>query len=113
MIDEINAAGAQLSRTASAPGGASRADDPLSQVVRVLNGHLAQLQVIDAGAEELRRKVAAAQREGGRFAAGGSQGLGASGSFGSGGGGGGSMYSSGVMGGSAAEDFYRSYVGRR
>jgi nuclear pore complex protein Nup62 len=34
----------------------------LSQIVRVLNGHLTQLQWIDANASALQAKVAAAQK---------------------------------------------------
>lgn len=60
MIEEINDASAKLS---SANPAASRADDPLAQIVRVLNGHLTQLQTIDLGAAALQAKVAAAQRE--------------------------------------------------
>ncbi len=35
----------------------------LSQIVRVLNGHLSQLQWIDTNAAALQAKVAAAQKE--------------------------------------------------
>lgn len=64
----------------------------LSQVVRVLNNHLAQLQQIDQGAAALQAKVAAAQKAG--------QSLGPS---------------NGLVGPSsdAADGFYRSYMGRR
>jgi nuclear pore complex protein Nup62 len=58
MIEEINLASSNLtksSKTAEA--------DPLSQIVRVLNAHLGQLQQIDVGAEQLRRKVEDAQKE--------------------------------------------------
>ena len=40
-----------------------RQDDPLAQIVRVLNGHLQQLQTIDSGAAELGKKVEAAQKD--------------------------------------------------
>lgn len=64
----------------------------LSQVVRVLNSHLAQLQQIDQGAAALQAKVAAAQKAG--------QSIGPS---------------NGLVGPSsdAADGFYRSYMGRR
>lgn len=64
----------------------------LSQVVRVLNSHLTQLQQIDQGAAALQMKVAVAQKA--------SQGLGASNSY------------SGPSS-DAADGFYRSYMGRR
>jgi nuclear pore complex protein Nup62 len=56
MIVEINGVSADLSNTKS--------DDPLSQVVRVLNSHLSQLQQIDMGAARLQQKIDAAQKEG-------------------------------------------------
>lgn len=103
MIEEINSTSAAISKT-------SKPDDPvtlfnpmlnrflsvlmrrmqLSQIVRILNGHLSQLQIIDQGAAELQAKVAAAQREGQRL---------------------GSRNRSLIGGGSdAADDFYRSYM---
>ena len=60
MIEEINVASGKLGNNATA---AQRQDDPLAQIVRVLNGHLQQLQSIDAGAADLGRKVEQAQRE--------------------------------------------------
>ncbi|KZF22103.1 hypothetical protein L228DRAFT_247724 [Xylona heveae TC161] len=84
MIDEVNNASSTLSKT-------SKAGDPLSQIVKVLNGHLSQLQLIDQGAAKLQAKVAAAQKAG--------QGLGMNGYNGS--------------RHDAADDFYRSYMGRR
>ena len=57
------------------------------------NSHLQQLQDIDAGARELQEKVEAAKRE--------RAGLGASANGWHG------------VGSDAAEDFYRSYLGRR
>ncbi|KAF2839290.1 hypothetical protein M501DRAFT_933333 [Patellaria atrata CBS 101060] len=57
MVEETNSISASVSRS-------NKSDDPLSQVIRVLNSHLAQLQVIDSGAAELKGKIAAAQREG-------------------------------------------------
>lgn len=62
----------------------------LSQIVRVLNGHLAQLQWIDENASVLQAKVAAAQKANSNL---------------------GSQY--GVPENDAAESFYRSYMGRR
>ncbi|KAL8768823.1 MAG: hypothetical protein Q9203_002737 [Teloschistes exilis] len=85
MIEEINDASSSLNKTA-------KPNDPLSQVVRVLNGHLTQLQQIDQGAAALQLKVATAQK--------------ASRSFGS---------TNGTNGPSseAADGFYRSFMGRR
>ena len=62
----------------------------LSQIVRVLNGHLTQLQWIDANASELQAKVAAAQKSSSNL---------------------GNHY--GAAENDAAESFYRSYMGRR
>ena len=72
MIEEINAASAAITKTSSA-------DDPvsilksfiehvanrqqLSQIVKVLNGHLSQLQLIDQGTAEIQSKIAVAQRD--------------------------------------------------
>ena len=99
MIEAINEASSNLSKSSS------KADDPvslstagirhmtnsvqLSQIVRVLNSHLMQLQWIDQNAGLLQAKVNAAQKAG--------QGIG------------------GALGqeSDAAEAFYRSYTGRR
>ena len=83
MIEEINDASSNLSKH-------TNSDDPLTQVVRVLNSHLTQLQQIDQGAASLRLKVKEAQRAG--------QSMGPP---------------SGLSGPSsdAAEGFYRSYMG--
>ncbi|BCS29128.1 putative nucleoporin Nsp1 [Aspergillus puulaauensis] len=90
MIEEVNSASSTLSKT-------NKADEPISQIVRILNSHLSQLQTIDVGTTELQDKVAAAQKAGQSVSA----------RFGHG-------YSmSGVGNGSAADDFYRSYMGRR
>lgn len=62
----------------------------LSQIVRVLNGHLTQLQWIDANASALQAKVTAAQKSSTNL---------------------GSHYAGGES--DAAESFYRSYMGRR
>ncbi|KAL9637292.1 MAG: hypothetical protein Q9164_002279 [Protoblastenia rupestris] len=93
MIEEINDASSNLSKN-------SKQDDPLSQVVRVLNSHLTQLQQIDQGAAALTLKVQAAQKA---ARASGSI-SGANGSVGG-----------GLSGPSseAADAFWRSYMGRR
>ncbi|KAL8989708.1 MAG: hypothetical protein Q9177_001466 [Variospora cf. flavescens] len=85
MIEEINHASSSLNKN-------TKPDDPLSQVVRVLNSHLTQLQQIDQGAAALQLKVAAAQRA--------SQSL---------------SPTNGLHGPSsdAADSFYRSFMGRR
>ncbi|KAF3483882.1 uncharacterized protein GIQ15_03206 [Arthroderma uncinatum] len=90
MIEEVNTASATLSKT-------SKADEPISQIVRILNSHLSQLQLIDQGTAALRAKITASQKLGNSisgFKNGAPRGVG-----------GGS--------GGAAEDFYRSYMGRR
>ena len=104
MIEEINDASSTLNKNA-------KPDDPvrtvfgcgrclyqadrvlqLSQVVRVLNSHLTQLQQIDQGAAALQQKVAAAQRAGQTFSP-----------------------PNGLNGPSsdAADSFYRSFMGKR
>jgi len=55
MIKEINDMSGALSK-------GSKPDDPLSQIVRVLNGHLTQLQWIDTNAAALQTKVTQAQK---------------------------------------------------
>lgn len=85
MIDEINSASTNLRHSSKA----TNAQDPLGQIVRVLNGHLAQLQQIDAGSATLQAKVAAAQKE--------ARGLG---------------HSAG-LGNDEVDAFARSYLGRR
>uniref|UniRef100_A0A8H7TPE9 Nucleoporin NSP1 n=1 Tax=Bionectria ochroleuca TaxID=29856 RepID=A0A8H7TPE9_BIOOC len=82
MVKEINDISGTLSKGA-------KPEDPLSQIVRVLNGHLTQLQWIDANASQLQTKVAAAQKASHNL---------------------GSHY--GVADNDAAESFYRSYMGR-
>lgn len=81
MIKEINDMSSSLSK-------GSKPDDPLSQIVRVLNGHLTQLQWIDTNATALQAKVAAAQKASGNMGA-----------------------SVGGQETDAAESFYRSYRG--
>ncbi|KAL8960492.1 MAG: hypothetical protein Q9193_002811 [Seirophora villosa] len=85
MIEEINDASSALNKN-------TKPDDPLAQVVRVLNSHLTQLQQIDQGAAALQLKVSAAQKA--------SQTL---------------SPTNGLNGPSsdAADSFYRSFMGRR
>lgn len=83
MIKDINDMSAGL-------GKGSKPDDPLTNIVRVLNGHLVQLQWIDSHAAALQTQVTAAQK--------------ASGSMGA---------SSGFGESNAADSFYRSYRGGR
>lgn len=83
MIKEINDISGAVTK-------GSKPDDPLSQIVRVLNGHLTQLQWIDTNAAALQAKVTAAQKASSQI---------------------GSQY-----GGPEQENvdsFYRSYMGRR
>ena len=61
MIDEVNDASSKVSSIRSSTK--AGADDPLTPIVRVLNGHLNQLQSIDAGAAELEKKVEQAQKD--------------------------------------------------
>lgn len=104
MIKEINDISVTLSK------GGSKPDDPvstlqdnkykdqqlltprtqLSQIVRVLNGHLSQLQWIDTNAAALQAKVHAAQKASGNLS-----------------------NQHGGQESNAAESFYRSYIGRR
>lgn len=67
MIDGINDASTKLSSSSASSGKAAKeaGEDPLSQIVRVLNSHLAQLQVIDSGAADLSKRVEAAQVDAG------------------------------------------------
>ncbi|KUI67889.1 Nucleoporin nsp1 [Cytospora mali] len=83
MITEINDISGSLSK-------GNKPDDPLSQIVRVLNGHLQQLQWVDTNAAALQAKVNAAQKD--------------SNSMGS---------KFGNPDSDAADSFYRSYMGRR
>ncbi|KAL9619175.1 MAG: hypothetical protein Q9160_006184 [Pyrenula sp. 1 TL-2023] len=88
MIEDINSTSTSLCKT-------SKSDEPISQIVRILNAHLTQLQTIDQGTIALQAKIGSAQKS--------SQGLGHSlnGLNGTG------------AGNGAAEEFYRSYMGRR
>jgi len=85
MIENINDASSNLSKN-------GKSDDALSQIVRVLNGHLSQLQQIDQGAAALQAKVLEAQKAN-RTAA--------------------PMNGMNGIRNDAADDFYRSYMGRR
>ncbi|MCJ1442016.1 MAG: FG-nucleoporin nsp1 [Stictis urceolatum] len=81
MVEEINDASSHLTKN-------SKPDDPLSQIVKVLNGHLSQLQHIDQGTAALQAKVVEAQKA--------SRSLGAT--------------SGNGLGNDSASDFYRSYT---
>lgn len=104
MIEEINGANASLNKN-------SKADEPvnisirsritintslilmqITQIVRILNSHLTQLQTIDQGTLALQEKVSRTQRN--------VQSLG-------------HLHSGSTGTGGAVEDFYRSYMGRR
>ncbi|MCJ1320953.1 FG-nucleoporin nsp1 [Xylographa vitiligo] len=85
MIENINDASSNLSKN-------GKPDDALSQIVRVLNGHLSQLQQIDQGAATLQSRVLEAQKAS-RAAA--------------------PMNGMNGIRNDAADDFYRSYMGRR
>jgi nuclear pore complex protein Nup62 len=99
MIGEINSASASLTKTSkpedpvrfqlSLPKTSTNVALQLSQIVKVLNGHLSQLQWIDQNAATLQAKVTAAQQAG--------QGV----------------STNGQVENDAVDDFYRSYMGRR
>ncbi|CCX31220.1 Similar to Nuclear pore glycoprotein p62; acc. no. Q63850, partial [Pyronema omphalodes CBS 100304] len=57
MIKAINKAGATINKT-------SNADDPLSQIVKILNDHLSSLQWIDTHTTSVAEKIHDAQRKG-------------------------------------------------
>lgn len=106
MVKEINEVSGTLSKGAKPEDPVSFSPGPspsprviyscanehlqLSQIVRVLNGHLSQLQWIDQNAASLQAKVSAAQKTNSNL---------------------GSHYGSSET--DAAESFYRSYMGRR
>lgn len=103
MIEEVNAANASL-------GKSSKVDEPvcvscsynsssfltslqITQIVKILNAHLSQLQAIDQGTSALQAKVSAAQNAAS-----------------------GMNYLTGAVNGDhrgVVDDFYRSYRGRR
>ncbi|KLJ08682.1 hypothetical protein EMPG_15886 [Blastomyces silverae] len=97
MIEEVNSASSTLSKT-------SKSDEPISQIVRILNSHLSQLQLIDQGTVNLHAKIAAAQKLGGSLSVHQHQGAYSQLRNGAG---------NGMGGGGAADDFYRAYLGRR
>ncbi|KAK3109327.1 FG-nucleoporin nsp1 [Teratosphaeriaceae sp. CCFEE 6253] len=95
MIEEVNSASAKLSLSSGGGGQSqqqSKAEDPLTEIVRVLNSHLGQLQAIDEGAAALQQRVTVAQREA-KGLDGGRGGVGEANSW--------------------VEGFGRSYLGRR
>lgn len=102
MVEEINAVNGELGKT-------NKADEPvccsfhllnllliktqITQIVKILNSHLSQLQSIDQGTTVLQAKVTAAQKAAS-----------------------GMNYLNGSISGDnrgAVDDFYRSYMGRR
>lgn len=87
MVEEVNAANASLSRN-------GKGDEPITQIVKILNSHLIQLQAIDQGTQALQEKVATAQKAASQL---------------------GYLNGSSLNGngGAAVQDFYRSYMGRR
>ena len=103
MISEINDASSNLTKHTKPDDPVSSARDidaiqstltrfvQLSQVVRVLNSHLTQLQEIDQGAHTLQLKVKEAQRAGQVL---------------------GSINGLNGPASDAADSFYRSYLGR-
>ncbi|KAI9825634.1 MAG: FG-nucleoporin nsp1 [Thelocarpon impressellum] len=93
MIEEINNASTTLSKT-------SKTEDPLAQIVKILNSHLSSLQWIDQNASALQAKISAAQNQASQNMGRGANGQNALGGTGSG-------------DGDAADEFYRSFVGSR
>ncbi|ETI29546.1 hypothetical protein G647_01999 [Cladophialophora carrionii CBS 160.54] len=87
MVEEVNAANASLSKN-------GKGDEPITQIVKILNSHLVQLQAIDQGTQALQEKVAAAQKAASQL---------------------GYLNGSSLneSNGAAVQDFYRSYMGRR
>ncbi|RMZ89139.1 hypothetical protein DV736_g3635, partial [Chaetothyriales sp. CBS 134916] len=85
MVEEVNAANASLHKN-------GKADEPITQIVRILNTHLSQLQVIDQGTAALQKKMADSQKA--------AHGL---------------AYLPGANSEAraAVDDFYRSYIGRQ
>lgn len=59
MVDEINASSNKLTNNKAA----NDDNDPLRQIVGILNRHLGQLQTIGTGAQALQEKVVIAQKE--------------------------------------------------
>ncbi|EDN08015.1 predicted protein [Histoplasma mississippiense (nom. inval.)] len=96
MIEEVNSASSTLSKT-------TKADEPISQIVRILNSHLSQLQLIDQGTANLHAKIAASHKLGSSLSV--HQNMGSYSQYRNGTG-------NGISGGDAAGDFYRAYMGR-
>ncbi|KAH0835325.1 hypothetical protein AYO21_01547 [Fonsecaea monophora] len=113
MVDEVNAANATLSRSGKGDEPVSRTDLQyrfcgvleltslwqITQIVKILNSHLIQLQAIDQGTQVLQEKIAGAQKAAGQ--------LGYLSGYKS------SSTTDGSNTGAAVQDFYRSYMGRR
>ncbi|KAG5289752.1 nucleoporin nsp1 [Histoplasma ohiense] len=97
MIEEVNSASSTLSKT-------TKTDEPISQIVRILNSHLSQLQLIDQGTANLHAKIAASHKLGSSLSV--HQNMGSYSQYRNGAG-------NGISGGDAAGDFYRAYIGRR
>ena len=102
MVEDVNAANASLSKNGKADEPVRFCASPftfianrsqITQIVKILNSHLLQLQAIDQGSVALQEKIAAAQKS--------ANGLGYLNGSGNG------------AGGSTVQDFYRSYMGRR
>ncbi|KAI7525663.1 hypothetical protein KC331_g17399, partial [Hortaea werneckii] len=104
MIDELNSSSTKLSSTTSQQQQQNATSDPLADIVRVLNSHLAQLQTIDDGASSLQGRVSQAQRDARQL--GGSLGGGMNGGVN------GSYGGAGGDAGGWVEGFGRSYLGR-
>ncbi|OAP58955.1 hypothetical protein AYL99_06252 [Fonsecaea erecta] len=113
MVDEVNAANASLSRSGKgdepvsedglilyyfALNGELTSSTQITQIVKILNSHLIQLQAIDQGTQALQEKVAVAQKSASQ--------LGYLGGFRS-------STTDGSNNSAAVHDFYRSYMGRR
>ncbi|KAI5301914.1 FG-nucleoporin nsp1 [Ascosphaera pollenicola] len=107
IIEEINTTSTSLNKS-------SNADEPVSQIVRILNAHLTQLQAIDQDTAALRARISASQRLGDSLSGNMNGGFGAStrsnGFRASVNGGAGLP---GMGGNTAVDDFYRAYAGRR
>lgn len=104
MVEEVNAANASLSRNGKGdepvsvavwhPAISETNEIQITQIVKILNSHLVQLQTIDQGTQALQEKIATAQKAASQL---------------------GYLNGSSLSGnsGAAVQDFYRSYMGRR
>ena len=104
MVEEVNAANASLSKngkgdepvsnTSSSQSLFKTDKSQITQIVKILNSHLVQLQAIDQGTQALQEKVVTAQKAASQL---------------------GYLNGSSLngSGGAAVQDFYRSYMGRR